>query len=400
MPRVVLGVCGGIAAYKAVEVCRRLVDAGVHVAPVLTDGAQQFVGALTFSALASEPARTSLFGGPEPIPHTRLGQSADLIVVAPATAKLLAKYAAGISDDLLTATLLATRAPVLVCPAMHTEMWEHPAVQQNLTTLRGRGVHVLEPEEGRLAGGDVGAGRLADPARIAAEVLRLLAGDHPLTGRTVVVTAGGTREAVDPVRYVGNRSSGKMGHALASAAQRLGARVVLITTANQPVAAGVEVVAVESAQEMHDAVMARSGSADAVIMAAAVADFRPKAPAEQKIKKADGVPEILLEPTIDILAALGRAKQPGQVVVGFAAETERLREHAAAKLAAKRVDLMVANDVSAPDAGFEVDTNRAVLLGADGSSSETALLSKDQLAQVVLDRVVALLGGPLAGRST
>jgi phosphopantothenoylcysteine decarboxylase/phosphopantothenate--cysteine ligase len=381
-------------------VCRVLVDAGVHVAPVLTDGARQFVGALTFSALASEPARTSLFGGPEPIPHTHLGQTADLIVVAPATAKLLGKYAAGISDDLLTATLLATRAPVLVCPAMHTEMWEHPAVQDNLTTLRGRGVHVLEPEEGRLAGGDVGAGRLADPARIAAEVLHLLAGDHPLTGRTVVVTAGGTREAVDPVRYVGNRSSGKMGHALANAAQHLGARVVLITTANQPVATGVEIVAVESAREMHDAVMARSGSADAVIMAAAVADFRPKAPAEQKLKKADGIPEIVLEPTIDILAALGRAKRPGQIVVGFAAETERLREHAAAKLAAKRVDLMVANDVSAPDAGFEVDTNRAVLLAADGSSSETELVSKDQLAQIVLDRVVALLGGPLDGPST
>jgi phosphopantothenoylcysteine decarboxylase/phosphopantothenate--cysteine ligase len=400
MPRVVLGVCGGIAAYKAVEVCRRLVDAGIHVAPVLTDGAQEFVGALTFSALASEPARTSLFGGPEPIPHTYLGQTADLIVVAPATAKLLGKYAAGISDDLLTATLLATRAPVLVCPAMHTEMWEHPAVQENLSTLRRRGVHVLDPEEGRLAGGDIGAGRLADPARIADEVLRLLAGVHPLTGRTIVVTAGGTREAVDPVRYVGNRSSGKMGHALANVALRLGARVVLITTANQPVAAGVEVVAVESAQEMHDAVMARSASADAVIMAAAVADFRPKAPSDHKIKKADGVPEIVLEPTTDILAALGRAKRPGQMVVGFAAETERLREHAAAKLAAKRVDLMVANDVSAPDAGFEVDTNRAVLLAADGSSAETQLLGKEELAAVVLARVVTYLGGPLGGPST
>jgi phosphopantothenoylcysteine decarboxylase/phosphopantothenate--cysteine ligase len=400
MPRVVLGVCGGIAAYKAVEVCRRLVDAGIHVAPVLTDGAREFVGAVTFSALASEPARTSLFGGPEPIPHTYLGQTADLVVVAPATAKLLGKYAAGISDDLLTATLLATRAPVLVCPAMHTEMWEHPAVQENLATLRRRGVHVLDPEQGRLAGGDVGAGRLAEPARIADEVLRLLAGEHPLTGRTIVVTAGGTREAVDPVRYVGNRSSGKMGHALANVALRLGARVVLITTANQPVAAGVEVVAVESAQEMHDAVMALSASADAVIMAAAVADFRPKAPAQQKIKKADGVPEIVFEPTTDILAALGRAKRPGQIVVGFAAETERLRENAAAKLAAKRVDLIVANDVSASDAGFEVDTNRALLLAADGSAAETQLLTKDELATVVLARVAAYLGGPLAGPST
>ena len=394
MPRVVLGVCGGIAAYKAVDVCRRLVDAGIHVAPILTDDAQRFIGTLTFSALASEPAQTSLFDGTEPIPHTRLGQSADLIVVAPATAKLLGKYAAGISDDLLTATLLATRAPVLVCPAMHTEMWEHPAVQENVATLRRRGVHVLDPEEGRLAGGDIGAGRLADPARIADTALVLLAGNRSLAGRTVVVSAGGTREALDPVRYVGNRSSGKMGHALANVAARRGARVVLVTTASLPATPGVEVVRVESAQEMHDAVITRSAQADAVIMAAAVADFRPKAPATQKIKKADGVPEIVLEPTTDILAALGRAKRPGQVVVGFAAETERLRENAAAKLAGKRVDLMVANDVSASDAGFEVDTNRALLLGADGGVDETALLTKEELAGLVLEKVAALLGGP------
>jgi phosphopantothenoylcysteine decarboxylase/phosphopantothenate--cysteine ligase len=399
MPRVVLGVCGGIAAYKAVEVCRGLVDAGVHVAPVLTDDAQHFVGALTFSALASEPARTSLFGGPEPIPHTKLGQSADLIVVAPATARLLGKYAAGISDDLLTATLLATRAPVLVCPAMHTEMWEHVAVQENIATLRRRGVHVLDPEEGRLAGGDSGAGRLAEPARIVGAVLALLAGEHPLMGRTVVVTAGGTREAIDPVRFVGNRSSGKMGHALANVAARLGARVVLVTTANQPVDAGIEIVRVESALEMHDAVVGRFPGADAVVMAAAVADFRPKATSPRKIKKADGVPDIVLEPTTDILAALGLVKRPEQVVVGFAAETERVLEHAAAKLAAKRVDLIVANDVSAPDSGFEVDTNRAFLLGADGSSESTPLLTKEQLAGVVLERVVALLGGPAIGPS-
>jgi phosphopantothenoylcysteine decarboxylase/phosphopantothenate--cysteine ligase len=399
MPRVVLGVCGGIAAYKAVEVCRRLVDAGIHVAPVLTDDAQRFIGALTFSALASEPARTSLFDGPEPIPHTRLGQGADLIVVAPATAKLLGKYAAGISDDLLTATLLATRAPVLVCPAMHTEMWEHAAVQDNLTTLRRRGVHVLEPEDGRLAGGDLGPGRLADPARISDTALGLLAAGRPLAGRRVVVTAGGTREALDPVRYVGNRSSGKMGHALANVAARFGAQVVLVTTAHQPVGPGIEVVRVESAQEMHDAVMGRFAPADAVIMAAAVADFRPKAPSVQKLKKADGVPEFALEPTTDILATLGRAKAPGQVVVGFAAETERLREHAAAKLAGKRVDLMVANDVSAPDAGFEVDTNRAMLLGADGDVEETALLTKEQLAGIVLRRVATLLGEPSNGPS-
>ncbi len=392
MARVVLGVCGGIAAYKAVEVCRQLVDAGVHVAPVLTEDSQHFIGALTFSALASEPARTSLFDGPEPIPHTRLGQSADLIVVAPATAKLLAKYTAGISDDLLTATLLATRAPVLVCPAMHTEMWEHPAVQANLATLRARGVHVVEPESGRLAGGDQGAGRLADPTVIAARVLELLRGDGAtLLGRTVLVTAGGTREAIDPVRFVGNRSSGKMGHAIANVAARRGARVVLVTTASQPADDDVEVVRVESADEMHDEVMARAAATDVVVMAAAVADFRPKAVAGEKLKKRDGVPEIVLELTVDILAALGAAKRAGQVVVGFAAETERVRENAAAKLAAKRVDLMVANDVSAPDAGFEVDTNRAVLLDADGGVEETALVAKEALAGIVLDRVAELL---------
>src|SRR5437764_1595539 len=229
--RVVLGISGGIAAYKAVEVCRLLVDAGVHVAPVLTADAQRFVGALTFSALASEPARTSLFDSPEPIPHTRLGQEADLILVAPATAKLLGKYAAGISDDLLTATLLATRAPVLVCPAMHTEMWEHAAVQENLATLRRRGVHVVEPETGRLAGGDIGAGRLADPVTIVQAALTLLdRGRGPLAGRNVLVTAGGTREPIDAVRVVTNRSSGKQGYAVAAAAARLGAHVTLVTT--------------------------------------------------------------------------------------------------------------------------------------------------------------------------
>ena len=393
MPRVVLGVCGGIAAYKAVEICRRLVDAGVHVAPVLTEDSQHFIGATTFSALASEPARTSLFDETDPIPHTRLGQSADLIVVAPATAKLLGKYAAGISDDLLTATLLATRAPVLVCPAMHTEMWEHPAVQDNLETLRARGVHVVEPEDGRLAGGDLGAGRLAEPARIVQAVLGLLGASRPLLGTTVLITAGGTREAIDPVRFIGNRSSGKMGHALANVAARRGARVILVTTSGLAVESGVEVVRVESAEEMHDAVMERAPAADAVVMAAAVADFRPKAVADSKIKKGDGVPEIVLEPTADILAALGRAKPAGQFVVGFAAETERVQEHAAAKLRAKNVDLMVANDVSAPDAGFEVDTNRAILLDAAGGVETTALVSKEVLAGMVLDRVGASLQG-------
>jgi phosphopantothenoylcysteine decarboxylase / phosphopantothenate---cysteine ligase len=402
--RIVLGVSGGIAAYKAVEVCRRLVDAGAHVAPVLTEDSLHFVGPTTFSALASEPVRTSLFDAPEPIPHTHLGQSADLVLVAPATAKVLGKYAAGISDDLLTATLLATRAPVVVAPAMHTEMWEHPAVQENLVTLRRRGVHVVEPEEGRLAGGDVGTGRLADPARIVAAVTALLTavpvtGDPrdlrdlgDLAGLRVLVTAGGTREAIDPVRFIGNRSSGKMGTAVAVAAAARGADVTLVTTAPAPSGGvgSVDVVPVESAQDMHDAVLARAAAADVVVMAAAVADFRPKAVAHQKLKKADGPPEIVLEPTPDILAALGAAKRADQVVVGFAAETTDLVANATEKMRRKRVDLIVANDVSAADAGFEVDTNRAFLLDRHGGVEETPLETKTALANRILDAVVHL----------
>jgi phosphopantothenoylcysteine decarboxylase/phosphopantothenate--cysteine ligase len=386
--RIVLGVSGGIAAYKAVEICRRLVDAGAHVMPVLTAGATRFVGPLTFSALASEPARTSLFDGPEPIPHTRLGQSCDLVVVAPATARVLGHYAAGISNDLLTATLLATRAPVLVAPAMHTEMWEHPAVQDNLSVLRRRGVHIVDPEAGRLAGGDVGAGRLADPERIvaaAAEILALRCGD--LAGCRVLVTAGGTREAIDPVRFIGNRSSGKMGYAVAEAAARRGAQVVLVTTVDRAAPPGVaEIVRVESAAEMADSVLDRFPDVDVVVMAAAVADFRPKASASEKIKKAAGPPELVLEPTTDILAELGR-KKVTQYLVGFAAETERLVEQAAAKMAAKRVDLMVANDVTAPGSGFEVDTNRAVLIAPDGTARELPQMPKIQLADAIWDRV-------------
>jgi len=404
--RVVLGVTGGIAAYKAIELCRRLVDAGAHVAPVLTEDALRFVGALTFSALASEPARTSLFDGPDPIPHTRLGQSADVVVVAPATAKLLGKYAAGISDDLLTATLLATRAPVVVAPAMHTEMWEHAAVRANIATLRQRGVHVVDPEAGRLAGGDEGEGRLADPERIAVGVADALRRGGDLGGVRLLVTAGGTREPLDPVRYLGNRSSGKMGHALAAAAHARGAAVTLVTT-TAPADLGaadlgaadlgaMETVRVDTAEEMADAVVGRFAELDVVVMAAAVADFRPKAVAPEKLKKHDGVPEVVLEPTPDILALLGERKAPHQLLVGFAAETEHLREHAAAKLAAKSVDLMVANDVTAPDAGFEVDTNRAILLYSPdwaGAVEELPLLTKAQLAGMILDRVAERLRG-------
>jgi phosphopantothenoylcysteine decarboxylase/phosphopantothenate--cysteine ligase len=399
--KVVLGVSGGIAAYKAVEVCRRLVDAGAYVLPVMTDDAQRFVGAVTLSALASEPVRTSLFDGPDPIPHTRLGQRADLVVVAPATAKLLGKYAAGISDDLLTATLLATRAPVLVCPAMHTEMWEHPAVQENLATLRRRGVHVLEPESGRLAGGDVGAGRLADPEHIAARVLELLGNQAgALAGLQVLVTAGGTREPIDAVRVISNRSSGKQGYAIAAVAAERGARVTLVTTVDRSEPAGVaEVVRVETAAEMEAAVMSRAATQDVIVMAAAVADFRPKAPSTTKTKKEDGPPEIVLEPTHDFLVDLGATKPPGQVLVGFAAETADLVANATDKLQRKQLDVIVGNDVALPDAGFEVDTNRAVLCTADGAVEELPLMSKTAVAGAILDKVL-LLHSSRSGRAS
>src|SRR5579863_3648752 len=294
--RVILGVTGGIAAYKAVELCRRLVDAGAHVVPVMTEDATRFVGPVTFSALASEPVQQSLWSGPDPIPHTRLGQSAEVIVVAPATARFLACYAHGISDDLLTATVIATRAPVVVCPAMHTEMWEHPAVQDNLALLRRRGVIVVPPGEGRLAGGDVGAGRLEEPAAIVEAVLAVLdrrtgtptdrlSRRQDLSGVRVLVSAGGTREPIDPVRFISNRSSGKQGHAVAEAAASRGADVVLVTTTARPSAPGVQVERVETAAQMEEAMLRHAAGADVVVMAAAVADFRPKAVADHKLAK-------------------------------------------------------------------------------------------------------------------
>jgi phosphopantothenoylcysteine decarboxylase / phosphopantothenate---cysteine ligase len=387
--RIVLGVSGGVAAYKAIDVCRRLVDRGAHVVPVMTRGATRFVGEATFSALASERAHTTLFHDDDPIPHTRLGQSADAVVVAPATARVIGSYAAGISSDLLTATLLAVRqgSPVLVAPAMHTEMWEHPAVQENLATLARRGVTIVPPEEGRLAGGDMGKGRLAAPARIVEAVEAALGAGRHLSGLSVLVTAGGTREPIDPVRFVGNRSSGKQGHALATEAAARGAKVTLVSTADLPVPPQVDVVQVETAAEMDEAVRAAGASADVVVMAAAVADFRPAHVAERKLKKHAGVPEITLEPTPDILAGLGARKRPGQTIVGFAAETDEMRQNAAAKLAAKGIDLIVANDVTAPGAGFEHDTNQVVIIDADGTEREVPLADKRAIARAVFDAV-------------
>jgi phosphopantothenoylcysteine decarboxylase/phosphopantothenate--cysteine ligase len=389
--RIVLGVTGGIAAYKAIEVCRRLVDAGAWVAPILTKGAEHFVGRTTFSALASEPVQSSLWDEAEPIPHTRLGQGADLILVVPATARLLGAYAAGISSDLLTATLLATRAPVLVCPAMHTEMWEHPAVQDNLATLRRRGVHVLEPEAGRLAGGDVGRGRLASPEAIVGAVERALV-PPDLAGRTVLVTAGGTREPIDAVRVIANRSSGKQGYAVAAEAAARGARVILVSTVDLPVPPGaVTLVPVETAAQMQEATNRVAPEADVVVMSAAVADFRPVSASSGKLKKESGVPEIVLERTPDILAGLGAAKRDGQVLIGFAAETADLLANATAKLERKNLDLIVANDVSQPGVGFHHDTNAVTIVRRHGDPIVVGLSGKRDVARAVVDAAVALL---------
>ena len=386
--RIVLGVSGGIAAYKSVEVCRRLVDAGAHVTPVMTEGATHFLGPTTLTALASEPVRTSLWEGADAIPHTRLGQTADLIVVAPCTARVVSAYAHGLSTDLLTNILIATRAPVVVAPAMHTEMWEHPAVAANIELLAARGVHIVPPEVGRLAGGDVGAGRLADPATIVAAATAAL-GPRDLAGLRVVVTAGGTREPIDAVRVIANRSSGRQGHALAAEAQRRGAMVTLITAAERAAPAGVDVVRVETAEEMRSAVHAVA-DADVIVMSAAVADFRPVAPQEAKIKKSDGIPTIELERTVDILAELGASRRPTTTLVGFAAETSDVQAYAQAKLVAKGADLIVANDVSADDVGFGHTTNAVTIVAADGVVRDIALTSKDAVSVAVFDEVARI----------
>lgn len=390
--RIVLGVAGGIAAYKAVEVCRRLVDAGAHVSVIMTEDAHRFVGPVTFSALSSEKVHTSLWDDDSSIPHTRLGQAADLMIVAPATARVLSAYATGYSADLLVATLIATRAPVIVCPAMHTEMWEHPSVQDNLAVLRARGVHVVDPESGRLAGGDSGAGRLASPESIVAAATAVLGTARDMEGLHVLVTAGGTREPIDAVRVIANRSSGKQGYAVAAVAAERGARVTLVSTVEIPAPAGVNVVCVETAEQMKTAVDRVAPTADVVVMAAAVADFRPVRAAGGKLKKRDGAPEIILEATPDILAGLGESKRPGQVLVGFAAETDDLEANALDKLRRKNLDMVVANDVSAPGVGFGHDTNAVTIWLSTGDRKSVPLASKRAVAVALLDSVVQVRG--------
>ncbi|MEZ7004121.1 bifunctional phosphopantothenoylcysteine decarboxylase/phosphopantothenate--cysteine ligase CoaBC [Streptomyces sp. AD55] len=396
-PEVVLGVSGGIAAYKACELLRRLTESGHSVRVVPTASALRFVGAPTWSALSGRPVPTEVWDEVHEVPHVRIGQHADLVVVAPATADLLARAAHGLADDLLTNTLLTARCPVVFAPAMHTEMWEHPATQENVATLRRRGAVVIEPAVGRLTGVDTGKGRLPDPGEIFEVCRRVLArgtAAPDLAGRHVVISAGGTREPLDPVRFLGNRSSGKQGYALARTAAARGARVTLVSAnAALPDPAGVDVVRAGTAVELREAVLRAAADADAVVMAAAVADFRPAEYATGKIKKQEGRDPgpVALVRNPDILAevAAGRSR-PGQVVVGFAAETDDVLANGRAKLKRKGCDLLVVNEVGERKT-FGSEENEAVVLGADGTETPVPHGPKEDLADTVWDLVAARL---------
>jgi phosphopantothenoylcysteine decarboxylase / phosphopantothenate---cysteine ligase len=392
---IVLGVSGGVAAYKAAYLARRLVEHGAVVRVIMTEAATRFLGPQTMAAITGDHPATDLFGDDRVSPHTELARWADAIVVAPATAATLSRLAHGLSDDLLSATLLAATCPVLLAPAMHTEMWEHPATRRTMAALAGDGHRVVGPASGVLAGGDEGVGRMAEPEEIVEALGRMLGGGA-LAGIRVVVSAGGTREAIDPVRFIGNRSSGKMGHAVAAEAAARGAAVTLVTSAEGGDAAGVDVVRVEDAAGMAREVWARAGEADVAVLAAAVADFRPADPAGAKLRRADGPPAIELEPTEDILAGVA-AMDPRPFLVGFAAETGSLEE-AVAKAKRKGVDLLVANDVTAPGSGFGADTNQVTLILPDGSTEPWDLLSKREVAARLWDRIAARL--PSSGGAT
>ena len=386
--RVVLCVTGGVAAYKSAYLARRLVEAGADVRVVMSETAGEFIGPQTFAAITGFQPVSSLFEGELVSPHTELGRWADLVIVAPATAATIGRLAAGISSDAVGATVLATTAPVLLAPAMHTEMWEHPATRRNLEILRGDGYQMVGPGIGPLAGGDAGVGRVAEPDEIVEVANDILGGEG--RGRVVLVTAGGTREPVDPVRFIGNRSSGKMGHAIANEASRRGYDVTLVTTSELPADPAVKVVRVETADEMLEAV---SGiDPDIAVMAAAVADFKPRSIQSSKIARSEGLDSIELGATPDILASLvARSRRP--FTVGFAAETGGV-ERAVEKAKRKSVDLLVYNDVSEPGSGFGADTNRVVVIDRDGSSVEWPLQSKRQVAEQLWDRI----GEELAGR--
>ena len=401
--RVALGVSGGIAAYKAAEVLRGLQRAGCSVRVAMTEHATRMIAPLTFRALSGAHVVVDDYApdNPDPIAHITFSQTVDLLIVAPATANIIAKFASGVADDFLSTTYLACTAPVLVAPAMNTTMWEHPATRRNLTQLRADGVHIVEPDAGEMACGTIGPGRLSEPERIVAAALEILngrsnadaantAGD--LIGERVLITTGGTREEIDPVRFISNRSSGRMGFALAEAARARGAEVTIVagvTSAPEP--AGVRVVRALSTEEMHAAVLAETDRATIFIAAAAVSDYRPAARAVQKIKKSDSALTLQLEPTPDILASVAATRRDGLLVVGFAAESERIVEHAREKLRRKRLDAIVANDITRDDAGFDAETNAVTIITADREAAvELPLMSKLEASHRILDEIVRL----------
>ena len=389
--RVLLGVTGGIAAYKAAELARELMRAGAEVQPLLTESGERMVSRATFAALTGRRVPASVWDDPAGVEHVALARWGQVLVVAPATAHTLARLAAGLADDLLTNVALAFGGPVVVAPAMHTEMWEHPATRANLQTLEGRGALVVPPASGPLTSGDVGPGRLAELDDLVAGVAAALAGTRTLAGARVLVSLGGTREPLDPVRYLGNRSSGRMGAAIAAEALARGAQVTAVaaaTTVDPP--AGARVLRVETAQQLYDTVLAEADAHDVLVMAAAVADFRPKRVAEGKLKKDQGVPEVVLEATPDTLAELGRRRRPDQVLVGFAAETGDHLAGARGKLAAKHLDLVVLNHVEGAQSAFGADDADAYLVDA-ATVEELPRTSKAAIAARLLDRVEAVL---------
>jgi phosphopantothenoylcysteine decarboxylase/phosphopantothenate--cysteine ligase len=392
--RILLGVTGSIACYKAADLASKLTQFGAEVDVILTSAAAQFVSPLTFQSVTGRRAYVDkdLWGAQGHVLHVSLGREADLIVMAPATANTLAKLAAGQSDNLVTLSVSASKAPLLLAPAMDGGMYEHPSTQANLKLLMDRGVIIVGPQQGHLASGLNALGRMTEPMELVGHIRKALGRTGPLAGHKVLITAGGTQEAIDPVRSITNRSSGKQGYALAQAAIDLGAEVDLIsapTALTAPV--GSQLIKVTNAAEMSSAVTSLAGKADVLLMAAAVSDFRPESVSSQKIKRAAGAPEIKLIPNPDILLQIDAKSRP-EVVVGFAAESSDLLTNAQEKLKARHLDLIVANDISAKDAGFEVDTNRVVLIDKSGKQEELPLMSKDEVAQLILERVVNLLG--------
>jgi phosphopantothenoylcysteine decarboxylase/phosphopantothenate--cysteine ligase len=393
--KIALGVSGGVAAYKAAELVRRLQQEKLDIQVVMTRGAREFIAPLTFAAITGQKVITEMFGGEQSAPanvesaieHIAVAQRIDLLLVAPATADVLGKFAHGIAEDFLGTLYLATKAPVVVAPAMNVNMWEHPATQANLVTLRARGVHVVDPDEGYLACGMMGAGRLAATETIAQRVFDVLGLRHDLAGKTILVTAGPTREPLDPVRFLTNRSSGKMGYAVAEAAVRRGAKVILVSGPTElKIPEGVDWMPVDTAEQLRNSVLERAAEANVVVMAAAIADYRPATAHPSKMKRGERTLTLQLESTPDILAQLGREKGP-RVLVGFAAETDHIAENARAKLARKGADMIVANDVTQKGAGFDADTNIVTLFLRDGRAIALPKMSKLEVANRILDQI-------------